>query len=333
MYFLRSGRDSASLQLQKKIENFLSKNNLQYEKGADFDNIHRINPEHILIIGSDSQILSAFNELGPKQIPLLGISTGASVLSEANSANYKSIIQNIEKGEYTVQERTRLVAHYNSSTTPFALNEIGIFPKRSAELVRYTLSIDNEHIFKDTADGVIVSTPTGSTGYAVSAGGPMVIDEPAIFTITPISSMHRSYPPLVVPNASTIRISGIQSKSSVCAIVDGMDRITLDCDSISIVKSGYPALFIIPKYTQSIVDKLKKRSLKTNHDRIKFIPPSAKLIYKVLTYEGGMTQKEIIRETYLPPRTVRYALDLLSKNSIIKRSPNLNDIRQTVYSV
>lgn len=337
-YLLLSGKDGNSLELCSKVEAYLAERGIDYVVEGDWDK-EELNV--VIAVGDDGLILSTFRKLGSMQVPVLGISTGTSVLSEADAENYRSVIESIQKGEFNIQKRTRIVAIFGGSEgnkgdgkeTAFALNEIGVFPGRSAEILRYTLSIDGRYSFKDNADGVIVSTPTGSTGYAMSCGGPMVIDEPEIFTVTPVSSMNRSYSPLVVPNASRIRISGMHAKSGVCAVIDGTERVSLDGDSVEIVRSLFPALFVKPKYSQSIVEKLRKRSFAVDHDLVKSMPPSAKLVYKALAYEGEMTQKEIIAETYLPARTVRYALLLLVKKNIINTKPNLNDVRQTVYSV
>lgn len=331
-YLILSGKDGSSVELRSKVEGYLKERGIVYVTDHDAVSSGE-EPAVVIAAGDDGLILSTFRMLGKRGVPVLGISTGASVLSEADAENYKSVIDSIQKGEFSIQKRTRIVAIFGGKETAFALNEIGIFPGRSAEILRYTISIDGKHSFKDNADGVIVSTPTGSTGYAMSCGGPMVIDEPEIFTITPVSSMSKSYSPLVVSNASRICISGMHAKSGVCAVIDGTERVSIDADSVEIVRSEFPALFVKPKFSQSIVEKLKKRTFTVDHDLLKSMPPSAKLIYKALAYEGEMTQKEIISETYLPQRTVRYALEILLRKNMISKKPNLNDVRQTVYSV
>lgn len=337
VYLILSGKDGSSVELCSKVKGYLKERGIGYV--TDYDGGSSGEELTVVIaVGDDGLILSTFRMLGKRVVPVLGISTGASVLSEADAENYKSVIESIQKGEFNIQKRTRIVAIFGGNEgdgkeTAFALNEIGVFPGRSAEILRYTLSIDGKHSFKDNADGVIVSTPTGSTGYAMSCGGPMVIDEPEIFTITPVSSMSKSYSPLVVSNASRIRISGMHAKSGVCAVIDGTERVSIDADSLEIVRSDFPALFVKPKFSQSIVEKLRKRTFTVDHDMVKSMPASAKLVYKALLYEGEMTQKEIISETYLPARTARYALELLLRKNMISKKPNLNDVRQTVYSV
>lgn len=324
MYCVVAAKDKGSSEVAERILAVLGEFGL--ESGSRYDG-----SSMIFACGDDAFILSVFRELGSRQVPVLGI--GGGVLSEANGGNCEEVVKTVVRGEFTVDERARLVASFDGHVSPFALNEIGIFPRRSAELMRYALGIDDEYFFRDTADGVIVSTPTGSTGYAMSAGGPMVIGDADVFTVTPVSSMRRSYAPIVVSSGARIRISGLEAKSSVCAVVDGVERIALDCDCVEIVRSSYPALFVKPKNSQSIVERLRKRSVEVNHVKVRSLSPSAKLVYKVLSFEGEMTQKEIVARSYLPQRTVRYALEVLSRKGVIRRRASLLDVRQTVYSV
>ena len=324
MYCVVAAKDKWACEIAEKVRSVLRGVGVEYAQEYHGSSM-------VFACGDDAFILSVFRELGLMQVPVLGI--GGGVLSLANPGNYEDIVRRVVGGEFAVDERARLVASFDGRESPFALNEIGIFPRRSAELLRYTLGIDNEYFFRDTADGVIVSTPTGSTGYAMSAGGPMVIGDADVFTVTPVSSMRRSYAPIVVSGGVRIRISGLEAKSSVCAVVDGVVRIAVDCDCVEVVRSSCPALFVKPKNSQSIVERLRKRSVEVNHATVRSLSPSAKLVYKVLSFEGEMTQKEIVAGTYLPQRTVRYALEVLSSAGVIQRRASLLDVRQTIYSV
>ena len=115
--------------------------------------------------------------------------------------------------------------------------------------------------------------------------------------------------------------------------MDGAVRVQLKASSVEIEKSKYDALFIEFSKDYSIEDKLKKRTSVSATKETKSLPPSAKLVYKILSYEGKLTQKEVINITNLPERTVRYALGLLLKKRLITQQPYLNDARQTVYGV
>jgi len=337
MYFLKSKQDSNSVELTKKVINFFKKNKISFcldenlRLPGNKSDIKSFDPEIIIAIGDDNLMLNTFRELGEKQIPLLGISSSRGFLAQCDAANFQDCLKLLKSDKYTIFKRSRIVAVFNKKTTPIALNDIGLFSSKSASLLRYTLNLNNEKFMTDTSDGIVISTPTGSTGYSFSAGGPVVLDEPSILSITPISSLEK-HAPLIISDDTKISITGIQAQSPV-VIIDGSIRIPLKDDSLAIEKSKYSANFVQFSKEYSIENKLKKRVAALNVDKIKNLPPSAKLIYKILAYEGSLTQKELINSTFLPERTVRYALELLTKKDLIAKRPYLNDARQTIYSI
>jgi NAD+ kinase len=337
MYFITSKNDLDSLGLAKNIVSYLKEKGLEYvvdkntKIAGNKKGINDVKPSYILTIGDDNLILKTFRDLGKKQIPLLGIASMQSFLSQADGANFKGCIDLIEKGKYSIFKRSRIVAILNDKQKYPALNDIGIFSSKSASLIRYTLNLNNERLWKDNADGLIVSTPTGSTGYTFSAHGPIILDEPEVLSITPISSIEKKSA-VIISNKTKIQITDVQANSPV-VIMDGSIRVSLKSNAIEIEKSKYDAYFIEFSKDYAIENKLKKRVVPLTPERTKNLPPSAKLVYKILSYEGNLTQKEVINISNLPERTVRYALELLLKKRLITQQPYLNDARQTVYGV
>lgn len=335
MYFIISKKDSDSLELAKKVVSYLKAKKLDYiiDKNTKIPgnkkSINEINPDVIITVGDDNLILGTFRGLGKKQIPLLGIASMQSFLAQSDAASFQQSIDLIEKKKYKILKRARIVASFNDQKYS-ALNDIGIFPAKSASLMRYTLNLNDNQLWKDNADGLIVATPTGSTGYTFSAHGPIILDEPEILSITPISSTEKRTT-VIISNKTKINISDIQISSPV-VIMDGDVRVPLKKDTLEIEKSKYNALFIEFSKDYAIENKLKKRTVVTP-SKTKNLPPSAKLVYKILSYEGSLTQKEVINISNLPERTVRYALELLLKKRLITQQPYLNDARQTVYGV
>lgn len=330
MYLVISKADRQSAELAKIAVSYLRKNRLKY----DFEKeIAAANKEYeiAIAIGDDRFILETFRKLGKLQIPIFAVGSGQSFLSQANALNLKYYLNLIKKKKYTVFKRSRLVARFDKSTTPIGLNDIGLFSSKSASLLKYSLILNNETFWKDSSDGIVIATPTGSTGYSLSAGGPIVLDEPNIFTITSISSLEK-HSPLVVSDNTKIKIRDIES-SNPTIIIDGEVRIPLHTDEITIEKSPYTANFVIFSKEYQMENRLKKRTIHTNVGKLKGMPASAKLVYKILVYEGSMTQKDLIDASLLPERTIRYALGLLLGKGVITNRPHFRDARQTVYGV
>jgi len=336
MFFITSNKTPDSLELTKKVIEYLKKKKLDFviDKNISISgnkkNIDEISHGYILVIGDDNLILKTFHKLGKKQIPMLGIASTQSFLAQSDAVSFQQHLDLISKKKYKIFKRSRIVASFNNQKYS-ALNDIGIFSSKSASLIRYSLNIDSVQLWKDNADGIIISTPTGSTGYSFSAHGPIILDEPSILSITSIASIEKRSA-VIVSNSTKILISDIQTTSPV-VIMDGAVRMPLKGSSVEIEKSKYDAYFIEFSKDYSIENKLKKRTSVSATKETKTLPPSAKLVYKILSYEGSLTQKEVINTSNLPERTVRYALELLLKKQLITQQPYLNDARQTVYGI
>lgn len=336
MYFITSKTDKESQELAKIVVSYLRENNLKYTLSKeisaighkkDFDEDHEI----VIAIGDNKFILEVFRRLGKLQIPVFAVASTQSFLAQANSLNFKYYLNLIKKGKYEVFKRARLVARFDRTVTPIGLNDIGLFCSKSASLLKYSLVLNDELLWKDLSDGIIIATPTGSTGYSLSAGGPIVLEEPHIFTLTSISSLEK-HPPVVVADTVKIKIIDIEGNNPT-VIVDGKVRIPVHTKEVLIEKSPYDANFVIFSKEYTLESRLKKRAVKVDIDKLKNLPASTKLIYKILIHEGNMTQKELINTSLLPERTVRYALDILLKNNLITSQPHFTDARQTVYGV
>ena len=335
MYFITPKTDRESSELAKIAASYLRENGIKFdlskEVGTTMKKDLSDDYELVIAIGDNKFILETFRRLGKMQIPVFAIASTQSFLAQANSLNFKHYLNLIRKKKYEVFKRARLIAKFDKNVTPIGLNDIGLFCSKSAFLLEYSLKLNDEIFWKDSSDGIVVATPTGSTGYSFSAGGPIILGEPQIFTIASISSLEK-HSPLVVSDNTKIKITDINGNNPTI-IVDGEVRVPVHADEITIEKSQYDANFIIFSKEYSTESKLKKRTLKIDIDRLKDMPASAKLIYKIFTHEGSMTQKELINASLLPERTVRYALDVLIKNSLITHQPHFTDARQTVYGI
>lgn len=296
--------------------------------------LKKMTSDIILCIGNSSTILRTFIELDKNEIPVLTINYGTmGFLAEIELSEFEDALKDIERKSYFIEKRSRLHVDVNGKKLPYALNDLVISSKKGATVIRYVIKVGGELLWRDIADGVIVSTPTGSTGYSLSTGGPIISGTSEVFLISPICSIGQNKP-FVVDDKNTIEIGGISSSVLCEAVIDGKYRFTLNKNKVKIKKADASANFV--RLGSSIYGRVFKKlgaKFETSAHLSKEAPPSSKFIFKILQYEGPLTQKEIIEASVLPGRTVRSALEYLVKNGLVIKKTSLRDTRQSIYIV
>ncbi len=337
MYFVTSKTDRESLELAKNVAGRLKDAGIKFAAGREIlplqnkKGLDVTDCEMVIAIGDDGFILRTFRKLGNHQVPLFPIASSQSFLAHTDTLSFKYYLDLVKKGKYEIFKRSRLVARFKNAATPIALNDIGLFSYKSASLLGYSLILNHETFRRDFSDGLVVATPTGSTGYSLSAGGPIILEEPNILALTPISSMEK-HSSVIVSDSTKIRVADIEGYKPIL-IVDGEVRIPLNAKEVVIEKSAYGANFIIFSKEHQLESKLRKRTMNVSIESLRNLPASAKLAYKILAHEGRMTQKELINSSMLPKRTIRYALKILLEKRLINAQPHFTDARQTIYGV
>lgn len=162
----------------------------------------------IFSVGGDGTLLDVVKFVGDKNIPILGINIGRLGFLASTLVNeLKFAIESLVKGTYLLDPRTLL--HLDSSIpvfaeAPFALNEFSIYRKDSSSLIKIHTYINGEILCTYWADGIIVATPTGSTGYSLSCGGPIIFPQANSFVITPVAPHNLNVRPIIVSDSSII---------------------------------------------------------------------------------------------------------------------------------
>jgi NAD+ kinase len=340
-----SGLEANMIDDAKYVIDILTKNGADFMvedklaaslKATDGLPIKRMNVDVLIIVGSDRYLLRKLLDLKQTEVPILPLASKGQpdYLFEISTANFDGAVGDLLDGNWKAEERRRLVAEISGKETPPLLNDIGIFAKRSATLIRYSLLIDGEDFWKDGSDGLIVATPTGSTAYSLSVGGPVVLSSAPVFSIIPVNSVNPARRPLVLSDDLNVEIRDLTSSAAIEAVLDGQLRRKVDNHPVRIRRSESSAMFV--KFSEERVEELRGKLLKKTETAevvAHELPPSAKLVLKVLEYQGQLSQKEIIEETMLPPRTVRYALSLLMSEGLVSKRLSLRDSRHGFYHV
>jgi NAD+ kinase len=199
-----------------------------------------INPDLVFAIGGDGTTLRAFRTI-PGNVPLFSINSGGhrGVLSEISAESIDEAINAILAGKYVYDSRIRIQASINGKVFPPVLNDILIIRVNLTRTPLLSITLMGDKI-KQRMDGIVVSTPTGSTGHSFSVGGPVLHEGMSCLILTPIASVNRM-PQLVIPVEEIL----IQSTHESHLIIDGQEMFEINAgESIKILRFTNDAIFL-----------------------------------------------------------------------------------------
>jgi len=281
----------------------------------------------LIVLGLDREVLEALHH-APYESTVLPVAppsyTGYVALNPFEKC--AQVVEQLEAGRIEPLRVPVLSALADGTVNVRAINEVAVFPRRSATLMEYDLEVNGDLLWHDTSDGVIVATPLGSTAYALSAGGPVVLLDTEALVIVSVNSTEPGRRPVVVSLGSNIRVGGIASRTAVEVVADGVERVEVE-EEVRVIVGGHLNLVV----TESRGTALAKRKL--TYAELRDLPPSAKLVLKVLEEEGELGISEIIDLTGLPERTVRHALALLSSRGFIAKLEDPVNPKRILYRV
>ncbi|MEK6958168.1 MAG: NAD(+)/NADH kinase [archaeon] len=195
-----------------------------FGKGKNAKNISSFDCGLVLSFGGDGTLLQVFRDL-KKRIPVMEINCGnRGFLSAYQHFEAEQAVEAIVKGNYSIQERTRILAKADGKTCGEALNEALLVPSTPGRILKYSLSIGAE-TRREAGDGLIVATPTGSTAHSLSAGGPIIRGNAKVFVVVSINPViiDRSHRPLIINDHEKVSITGFE-KIKPTLILDGQKR-------------------------------------------------------------------------------------------------------------
>jgi NAD+ kinase len=257
-------RSDVKLQIYSHFKTFLEKKGLKLPKHFVFGSRQELfDADFILSIGGDGTLLETVTYSGANEIPILGINTGRlGFLATTPREKTKEAINDLLSGTYTLDERTliKLVSDEDLfNGVNFALNELTILKRDSSSMIVVHTYIDGEYLNSYWADGLIVSTPTGSTGYSLSVGGPIVLPQSNNFIIAPVSPHNLNVRPLIVRDNSVISFEIEGRSKNFLVSLDSRSRAVPANTKIAVKKGDFKAKIVEIKgynFLQTLRNKL-----------------------------------------------------------------------------
>jgi NAD+ kinase len=254
--------------IEKKFYDLLVKGNILSKKYPTFSHFSDLNNsfDALFTLGGDGTILRAVTYIRDLDIPILGINTGRlGFLANINKKNIRESITLILNHEYSIQERTLLSIKTSSKTGEFedlnfALNEVTIARKNTTSMIGVRTSLNNEYLTNYWADGLIIATPTGSTGYSLSCNGPVISPDSKNLIITPIAPHNLNVRSIVISDETKIQLTINSREKDFLISLDSRITTVPKNTTIFIEKAPFTVKSIIPN-NQSFIKTLRTKLL------------------------------------------------------------------------
>jgi len=220
-------------------------------KGADF----------AVVFGGDGSIIAAARQLSRSDVPVVGVNVGKlGYLAEFSVNELKDFLPRLRSGDVSIEKRMMLLCrvlrqgkeHFHST----AVNEVFITAGPPFKMIELRMSVDGQNLGECGSDGMIVSTPTGSTAYNLSAGGPILSQEMQAMVITPICPHSLSFRPIVIKAESIVEIRGVRFNEGTTLSVDGQVSQKLDINDVVQVRRERREFLVVNNPLRSKWDTL-----------------------------------------------------------------------------
>ena len=217
----------------------------------------------LLTLGGDGTLLRGARFLGGREIPVLGVNLGRlGFLSACGPEDLESAVRRLVNGDYRGESRMMLEGRSGLAEDPrrwYALNDIVLHKSGKARVIWLRVEVDGEEVASYAADGIVMSTPTGSTAYNLSVGGPVVVPNHQSIIIAPISAHALSIRPVVVPPDATIVIHADDDGTERLVTVDGQVGATLGTSETLMVRRAPRSIILVRFPEMNFFTRMRKK--------------------------------------------------------------------------
>jgi len=233
----------AELHIDKKFYEFLTigqqinVNPTTLIEGNDFD------ADFAISMGGDGTFLKTASRIGNKNIPILGINIGRlGFLADVNPCDIEKCFDALYAGNYSVEDRAVIKVENDGGPFegyPYALNDVAILKRDDASMISIRVTIGGEYLTTYMADGLVISTPTGSTAYSLSIGGPIIVPQSGILSLTPVAPHSLNMRPIVISDDREITMSVESRSHNFLVAIDGRSETCKEDSTLKITKAPY----------------------------------------------------------------------------------------------
>ena len=218
--------------------------------------------DYAISIGGDGTLLRTASRVMAQQTPVLGVNTGRlGFLADTLPERVEQAIENLYAGNYKIEHHTAIEVEAVGEKLkgcPYALNDIAILKRDHASMIRIDAFVDEKYLVTYQADGLIVSTPTGSTAYSLSNGGPIIVPDANVLCLTPVAPHSLGVRPIIIRNSSVIRLKVHSRSHNFLIAVDGRSQPMQETTDIIIRKASY-TVNILRRSSQHYFEVLKEK--------------------------------------------------------------------------
>ena len=253
-----------NLIIEEEFSIFLH-NNIRFNKSISTFNSYETlknKADFLLSIGGDGTLLKAVTYVRESEIPIMGINTGRlGFISSISADQIDDAITDILKGNYKINERTLLELSSDKNLFKeknFALNEVAVSKKDTSSMIRIDAYVDDEFLNTYWADGLVVSTPTGSTGYSLSCGGPIIMPGTNNIIITPNAPHNLNVRPIVIDDNSVIKLKVEDRDQLALVSLDSRSR-AFDSETELIIKKADFKVRLVQPQNNSLIKTIRHK--------------------------------------------------------------------------
>ena len=254
----------AEVCISREFHNFLTQDvHLSLPHIEQFDD-DRFHADMVISLGGDGTFLKAASRVGSKGIPILGINTGRlGFLADISPEEMRETFNEIYDHRYRIEERSVLQLKCDNpllTREPYALNEIAVLKRDSSSMISIRATIDGMPLATYQADGLIVATPTGSTAYSLSVGGPIIAPDSKTIALTPVAPHSLNIRPIVICDDREITLDVESRSHNFLVAIDGRSESCSETTRLTIAKAAH-TVKVVKRINHRFFDTLRNKMM------------------------------------------------------------------------